>query len=228
MNYHICRLVLSSLCVGVFAAAGIWWCSFCRLQPANANTPPNTSRNNKRSNTLWTENKTTDVVIYQHSRKLLKMDILMSETCWAHNKWNKIANDIKLLFHSSTIEMMRGPINIRCIVTSLQAGRLEFRNGEEIHLFSKHSDPAFKMYRLLFIGNKAAGAWGWPLTSLTPVHLMWRLRISGASSLYSIMLCTSVLVNPLSGILTEKPLNYTCLMETQVSLFSIVWRHVDW
>ena len=28
-----------------------------------------------------TENKMTDVVIHQHSRKLLKMDILMSETC---------------------------------------------------------------------------------------------------------------------------------------------------
>jgi len=28
-----------------------------------------------------TENKTTDVVTHQHSRKLLKMDILMSETC---------------------------------------------------------------------------------------------------------------------------------------------------
>ena len=34
MNYHIGRLVLSSLCVGAFVAAGIWWCSFCRLQPA--------------------------------------------------------------------------------------------------------------------------------------------------------------------------------------------------
>jgi len=31
------------------------------------------------------------------------MDILMSETCWAHKKWNKIASDIKLVFHSSTI-----------------------------------------------------------------------------------------------------------------------------
>ena len=60
MNYHIGRLVLSSLCVGPFSAARLWWCSFCRLQP---------------------ENKTTDVVIHQHSRKLLKMDILMSETC---------------------------------------------------------------------------------------------------------------------------------------------------
>ena len=63
----------------------------------------------------WTDNKTTDVVIHQHSRKLLKMDILMSETCWAHNKWNKIASDIKLVFHSSTIAMMHGPINIRSI-----------------------------------------------------------------------------------------------------------------
>ena len=50
------------------------------------------------------QNKTTDVVIHQHSRKLLKMDILMSETCWAdNNKWNKIGSDIKLVFHSSTI-----------------------------------------------------------------------------------------------------------------------------
>ena len=32
MNYHIGRLVLSSLCVGAFGAAGIWWCSFCRLK----------------------------------------------------------------------------------------------------------------------------------------------------------------------------------------------------
>ena len=33
------------------------------------------------SNTQRTENKTTDVVIQQHSRKLPMMDILMSETC---------------------------------------------------------------------------------------------------------------------------------------------------
>jgi len=43
-------------------------------------TPPKTSRT-KISNTQRTENKTTDVVIHQHSRKLLMMDILMSETC---------------------------------------------------------------------------------------------------------------------------------------------------
>jgi transposase InsO family protein len=72
-------------------------------------TPPNTSRN-KSSNTQRTENKTTNVVIHQHSRKLLKMDVLMSETCWAHNKWNKMASDIKLVFHSSSVMLCR-PLN---------------------------------------------------------------------------------------------------------------------
>ena len=72
------------------------------LQPAKR-TLPNISRS-KNSNTQWTENKTTDVVIQQHSRRLLKMDILMSETCWAP-KWNKIASDIKLVFHSSTLSL---------------------------------------------------------------------------------------------------------------------------
>ena len=81
------------------------------LKPAKR-TPPNTSRN-KNPNTQRTENNTTDVVIHQYSRKLQKMDILMSETCWAHNKWKKIAGDIKSVFHSSTIAMMHGPINIR-------------------------------------------------------------------------------------------------------------------
>ena len=70
------------------------------------------------SNTHRTKNKTTNVVIQQHSRKLPMMDILMSETCWAHKKWNKIASDIKLVFYSSTITMMHGPINIRYWVLS--------------------------------------------------------------------------------------------------------------
>ena len=32
MNYHIGRLVLSSLCVGAFGAAGFRCCLFCRLK----------------------------------------------------------------------------------------------------------------------------------------------------------------------------------------------------
>jgi len=60
-----------------------------------------------------TKNKTIDVVIQQHSRKLLVMDILMSATCWARKMWNKITSDINLVFYSSTVTMMHGPINIR-------------------------------------------------------------------------------------------------------------------
>ena len=67
------------------------------------NTDTTQTQPHQISNTQRTENKTTDVVIQQHSRKLLKMDILMSETCWAYKKRNKIASDIKLVFHSSTI-----------------------------------------------------------------------------------------------------------------------------
>ena len=77
--------------------------SFCRLKQAEACfSLQNEHHQIPAATKARTENKTTDVVIHQHSRKLLKMDILMSETCWAHSKWNKIASDIKLVFHSST------------------------------------------------------------------------------------------------------------------------------
>ena len=59
-------------------------------------TPTQPHRN---SNEHRTKNNTTNVVIQQNSRKLLMMDILMSETCWAHKKWNKVASDIKLVFY---------------------------------------------------------------------------------------------------------------------------------
>ena len=89
-----------------FVVCWRFWCGrFLVVQPAKR-TPPKTSRT-KSSNIQRTENKMTDVVIHQHSRKLLKMDILMSETCWAQNKWNKRASDIKLVFHSSTIQMTK-------------------------------------------------------------------------------------------------------------------------
>ena len=46
-------------------------------------------------------------------------DILISETCWVHKKWNKIVSDIKLVFYSSTITMMHGPINISDLMSLL-------------------------------------------------------------------------------------------------------------
>jgi len=52
--------------------------------------------------------------------------ILMSETYWAHKKWNKVASDIKLVFYSSTIKMMHGPINIRLIGSLFQSWMVVF------------------------------------------------------------------------------------------------------
>jgi len=66
---YFISLIMRSTCFGQLVV----------LQPAKR-TPPKTSRN-KSSNTQRTENKTTNVAIHQHSRKRLKMDILMSETC---------------------------------------------------------------------------------------------------------------------------------------------------
>jgi len=66
LNYHIGRIVLGSMCVGV----SVWLggvVSVLQAEACNTDTTP-------------TKNNTTNVVIQQNSRKLLMMDILMSET----------------------------------------------------------------------------------------------------------------------------------------------------
>ena len=93
-----------------FSVVGLEWYPCC-ASACNTDTTPTQPHWN--SNTHRTKNNTTNVVIQQDSRKLLMMDRLMSETCSAHKKWNKIASDIKLVFYSSTIAMMHGPINIK-------------------------------------------------------------------------------------------------------------------
>jgi len=52
--------------------------SFAILFHFTVTTPTQPHRN---SNTHRTKNNTTDVVIQQNSRKLLMMDLLMTETC---------------------------------------------------------------------------------------------------------------------------------------------------
>jgi hypothetical protein len=72
--------VLGSMCVGVsvwLGWSGIRVAGFSHSNPTTA----------KHQHTLNQEH-TTNVVIQQNSRNLLMMDILMSETCWAHKKWN--------------------------------------------------------------------------------------------------------------------------------------------
>jgi len=86
------------------------------IQQNACNTDTTPTQPHRISNTHRAKNKTTNVVIQQHSRKLLMMVILMSETCGAHKKWNKIASDIKLVFQSTTMTMMHGPINVSFIL----------------------------------------------------------------------------------------------------------------
>jgi len=89
------------------------WLGWSGIRASACNTDTTPTQPHWVSNTHRTKNNTTNVVIQQNCRKLPMMDILMSETCWAHKKWNKIASDIKLVFYSATITMMHSPINIR-------------------------------------------------------------------------------------------------------------------
>jgi len=109
-----------------FGASGFEWCPCCRFLPDTTQT-----QTHQISNTQRTVHETTDAVIQQQSRKLLMMGILMSETCWAHKEWNKIASDIKLVFYSSTITMMHGPINMALVGlrTGYCRGHLDLRTG---------------------------------------------------------------------------------------------------
>ena len=71
------------------------------FQAEACNTDTTPTQPHRNSNTHWTKNNTINVVIQQNNCKLLMMNILMSETCWANKKWNKIAIDIKLVFYYS-------------------------------------------------------------------------------------------------------------------------------
>jgi len=72
-----------------FGVVGLEWYPGCRLksgvvsvlQAEARNTDTTPTQPPRNSNTHRTKNNTTNVVIQQNSRKLLMMDILMSETC---------------------------------------------------------------------------------------------------------------------------------------------------
>ena len=76
LNYHIDRFVIGSLCFGDLVRLGL-----SGVRVAGCNRKATQTQPHQNSKTQRTENKTTDVVIQQHSRQLLMMDILMSETC---------------------------------------------------------------------------------------------------------------------------------------------------
>ena len=120
------------MCVGVSM-----WLGWSGIRASACNTDTTPTQTHRNSNTHRTKNNTTNVVIQQNSRKLLMMDILMSKTFWAHKKWNKITSDIKLVFYSSTITMMHGPVNIRFIyslVKSISYHLFSFRKSVQDYI----------------------------------------------------------------------------------------------
>jgi len=98
-----------------FGVVGLEWYPCCRLQTATRiplqpnHTETSTHIETRTIRPMWWFNR---IVASSWWRIYY---VLMSETPWAHKKWNKIANDIKLVFYSSTITMTHGPINIRCL-----------------------------------------------------------------------------------------------------------------
>jgi len=86
LNYHIGCIFLGLLCAGIRVRFG--WGDIRDITPAEPH--PNSSTQQSKKNTA-------NVVVQQHSRKLLKMDILMPETCSVRSKVN-ITSNIKLVF----------------------------------------------------------------------------------------------------------------------------------
>ena len=109
--HFLCAQHVSDINISIIRSLRLFCWITTKASACTTDTTPTQPHRN--SNTYRTKNNTSNVVIQQNSRKLLMMDILMSETCWAHKKWNKIASDIMLVFYSSTITMTHGPINIR-------------------------------------------------------------------------------------------------------------------
>ena len=111
-SLRLCCSIITTVVLSSVRCVLEIWCGSVSVVPvlhaeacASAwNTGTTQTQPHQISNTQRTENKTTVAIIQQHSRKLLMMDILMSETCWVHKKWNKVASDIKLVFYSSTME----------------------------------------------------------------------------------------------------------------------------
>ena len=99
MNLRLCCWITTLVVLFVFHCVLEVRCGWVWVVPvlqdevtscsSSCNTDTTQTQQHQISNTQRNKNKPTNVVIQQHSRKLLMMDILMSETCLAHKKWNK-------------------------------------------------------------------------------------------------------------------------------------------
>ena len=113
------------------------------------------------------------------SRKLLKMDVLTSETCWAVN-WHNKASVIKLVYLYSNIKMMHGPIRIR-FPSIYSFGRKDNSFGKRRRVWSR-CQP-------LYLAVSAAQLWEFWVGRITALmssgatlrSSSWCRRISGTA-----------------------------------------------
>ena len=75
--HFLCAQHVSDINISIIRSLRLFF--WITAEACNTDTAPTQPHRN--SNTHRTKNNTTDVVIQQNSRKLLMMDILMSETC---------------------------------------------------------------------------------------------------------------------------------------------------
>jgi len=75
--HFLCAQYVSDIKISIIRSC----CMVSMLQASACNTDTTPTQPHRNSNTHRTKNNTTNVVIQQNNRKLLIMDILMSETC---------------------------------------------------------------------------------------------------------------------------------------------------
>ena len=121
---------------------------------------------------------TTNVVIQQNSRKLLMMDKLVSEACWAHKKWNKITSDIKLVFYFSTIFFCTsfGVYNFNCYCTGSSVLWALHLDKERIPTCGfAHYEQLFMLFRFLHAFRNVVMQFGECKWKMSPSHKKCRL-----------------------------------------------------
>jgi len=145
-----------------------------------------------------------------HSRELLMMGIVMLETYWAYKTYNKISSGIWLVFYSSVITMMHGPINIKF---SRQVIRRKSRVIWSVNLALRVST------RLVFLTWNGKAAADRHLMSVGTEHCKVQ---------WGKLECQSVFETSISRILGNSVTKEVGLILNPGSVFDAKFYHPDW
>jgi len=147
---------VSDVNISIFRSLRLLCVLLCRLYCADLRT--------------WHQHTSSQHNNAQSSRKLLKMDVLTSETCWAVN-WHNKASVIKLVYLHSNIKMMHGPIRIR---SQLDA------NYFLVYLFQ-----LLYMFRATMCSSSGELTASSQPADQTATHTEWKIPVSHSYSKFS-------------------------------------------